>query len=1030
MAFVEQEDILSAFEGLTTHLLKEIKGVDVESFPRMTYDEAMKRYGNDKPDIRFGMEFGELNAVAQHKEFNVFNSAELVVGIAVPGGNSYTRKEIDKLTDWVKRPQVGALGMVYSRCNDDGTFKSSVDKFYDQEDLANWAEATGAKKGDLVCVLSGDANKVRAQLSALRMELAERLGLRNPEVFAPLWTQDAVRANAYDLVLNGNEIGGGSIRIHDKETQATMFKHLGFTPEEAKEQFGFLMDAFQYGAPPHGVGFGGSVGLLGPAVASGSAISSNLGRILHLNSKTRSLLIACASAGAVASIFQSPIAAIIFAVEIFSIDFAMLSVMPLLLASVSGVLTSYFFLGNEVLFDFSLTDNFEVEDTLFYVLLGVGTAIASIYFTKMYFGIHKLFEPLKSPKYKLLVGGLAIGIMLYFIPPLYGEGFSFISDLLDGNHLSALGSTPFDDYLSNIWVEKCCMKQYHNQHEIYFHVIDENEALVGIVLLDDIREFMFETSLYRTTTVSTFMHAAPEYIFYGKDNMQQVMKKFQDSSAWNLPVIKDGKYYGFNIDSPKDLRQLKPGDLPQLAQELRKFIIDIVATKEGHLGASLGVVELTIALHYIFDTPNDKLIWDFSTDNAIGIDPSVGALKKYLTNVKKGTAKDENIFECLNFDYTGPIDGHDLNALLTELERLKSVTGPKLLHIITTKGKGLKQAEENQVTYHAPGKFDKETGDLVPKNSIDQPQKYQDVFGHTIVELAKVNKTYLGITPAMPTGSSLKYMMEEISDRAFDVGIAEQHAVTMAAGMATEGLVPFCNIYSTFLQRAYDQVIHDVAIQNLPVVFCLDRAGLVGQDGATHHGVYDIAYLRCIPNLIIFAPRNEIELRNIMYTAQLGLGRPIVIRYPRGRGVLLDWKKPFKKINIGTSEELKKGTKIAVLSIGHIGNLVSNILNELEHPEEIGHYDMRFVKPIDKNQLENIFANYSTIITIEDGCKMGGFGTAILEYANDMNYSGKTIILGINDTFIEHGTTEELYQQTELDFESVKKRIKAELYVD
>lgn len=584
------------------------------------------------------------------------------------------------------------------------------------------------------------------------------------------------------------------------------------------------------------------------------------------------------------------------------------------------------------------------------------------------------------------------------------------------------------------------------------------------------------------------------------------------------------------IKYPKDLRQLKPGDLPQLAQELRKFIIEIVAAKEGHLGASLGVVELTIALHYIFDTPNDKLIWDvghqayghkiltgrkdifdtnrqldgisgfpkmseseydaFGTghsstsisailgmaiasklkgdinkqhiavigdasiasgmafeglnhmgvtnanvlvvlnDNAIGIDPSVGALKKYLTNVKKGTAKDENIFECLNFNYSGPIDGHDLNALLTELERLKSVTGPKLLHIITTKGKGLKQAEENQVTYHAPGKFDKETGDLVPKNSIDQPQKYQDVFGHTIVELAKVNKNIVGITPAMPTGSSLKYMMEEIPDRAFDVGIAEQHAVTMAAGMATEGLVPFCNIYSTFLQRAYDQVIHDVAIQNLPVVFCLDRAGLVGQDGATHHGVYDIAYLRCIPNLIIFAPRNEIELRNIMYTAQLGLGRPIVIRYPRGRGVLLDWKKPFKKINIGTSEELKKGTKIAVLSIGHIGNLVSNILNELEHPEEIGHYDMRFVKPIDKNQLENIFANYSTIITIEDGCKMGGFGTAILEYANDMNYSGKTIILGINDTFIEHGTTEELYHQTELNFESVKKRIKAELYVD
>lgn len=582
------------------------------------------------------------------------------------------------------------------------------------------------------------------------------------------------------------------------------------------------------------------------------------------------------------------------------------------------------------------------------------------------------------------------------------------------------------------------------------------------------------------------------------------------------------------ILKPKDLRNLNTGDLPQLAQELRDFIIDIVATKEGHLGASLGVVELTIALHYIFDTPKDKLIWDvghqayvhkiltgrkeifdtnrqfggisgfpkmseseydaFGTghsstsisailgmaiasklkgdfnkqhiavigdasiasgmafeglnhmgvtdanvlvvlnDNAIGIDPSVGALKKYLTNVKKGTAKDENIFECLNFDYTGPIDGHDLNVLLLELERLRLVTGPKLLHIITTKGKGLKQAEENQVIYHAPGKFDKVTGNLAPKNANDQPPKYQDVFGHTLVELARKNKNIVGITPAMPTGSSLIYMMEEIPDRAFDVGIAEQHAVTMAAGMAAEGLVPFCNIYSTFLQRAYDQVIHDVAIQNLPVIFCLDRAGLVGQDGATHHGVYDIAFLRCIPNLIIFAPRNEIELRNIMYTAQLGLEHPIAIRYPRGRGVLLDWKMPLEKIAIGTSEELKRGTKIAILSIGHFGNIVLNILNELEHPKEIGHYDMRFVKPIDNNQLKNIFANYSTIITIEDGCKMGGFGSAVLEEANAMNYSGKTIILGINDRFLEHGTTDELYELTELDYISIKKRIKLELY--
>lgn len=585
-----------------------------------------------------------------------------------------------------------------------------------------------------------------------------------------------------------------------------------------------------------------------------------------------------------------------------------------------------------------------------------------------------------------------------------------------------------------------------------------------------------------------------------------------------------------NIHTPSDLRKLRQIDLPILAQEIREFIIDIVATKEGHLGASLGVVELTIALHYIFDTPNDKLIWDvghqayghkiltrrkeifetnrqlggisgfpnrseseydaFGTghsstsisailgmaiasklkgdydkqhiavigdasiasgmafeglnhmgvtdanvlvvlnDNAIGIDPSVGALKKYLTNVKKGTAKDENIFECLNFDYSGPIDGHDIDTLVSELKRLKSVSGPKLLHIITTKGKGLKQAEENQVTYHAPGKFNKETGDLVPKNTENQPQKYQDVFGHTLVELAKNNEKIVGITPAMPTGSSLKYMMKEIPERAFDVGIAEQHAVTMAAGMAAEGLIPFCNIYSTFLQRAYDQVIHDVALQNLPVIFCLDRAGLVGQDGATHHGVYDIAYLRCVPNLIIFSPMNEIELRNIMYTAQSGLKHPIAIRYPRGRSALPPSKTEFEEIEIGTSKEIRKGTKIAVLTIGHIGNLISNVLQELNFPKEIGHYDMRFVKPIDKNQLKNIFANYATIITIEDGCKMGGFGSVILEQANNMSYSGTIVIRGINDTFIEHGTTKELYQQTELDYESIKKSIKSELHVN
>ena len=369
------------------------------------------------------------------------------------------------------------------------------------------------------------------------------------------------------------------------------------------------------------------------------------------------------------------------------------------------------------------------------------------------------------------------------------------------------------------------------------------------------------------------------------------------------------------------------------------------------------------------------------------------------------------------------MDGHDINQLLSELERLKSVSGPKLLHVITTKGKGLKQAEENQVTYHAPGKFDKFTGDLVEKYSENLPPKYQDVFGHTIVELARTNEKIVGITPAMPTGSSLKFMMEEIPDRAFDVGIAEQHAVTMAAGMAAEGLIPFCNIYSTFLQRAYDQVIHDVALQNLPVIFCLDRAGLVGQDGATHHGVFDMAYLCCIPNLVIFSPMNEIELRNIMYTAQLELKHPIAIRYPRGRGVSQNWKAPFEKISIGSSRELKKGSKIAILSIGHIGNMVSDVINDLGNPKEIGHYDMRFVKPMDKNLLFKIFADYTHVVTIEDGCRTGGFGSSILEISNEVAYLGKITIMGVDDIFIEQGTTEQLYQITGLDRESVKTKL-------
>ncbi|MBT8302516.1 MAG: 1-deoxy-D-xylulose-5-phosphate synthase [Maribacter sp.] len=578
-----------------------------------------------------------------------------------------------------------------------------------------------------------------------------------------------------------------------------------------------------------------------------------------------------------------------------------------------------------------------------------------------------------------------------------------------------------------------------------------------------------------------------------------------------------------HINFPADLRKLLPEELPQLAQEMRDFIIDIIAVKEGHLGASLGVVELTIALHYVFKTPIDKLIWDvghqayghkiltgrkdsfetnrklnglsgfpsrtesvyddFGTghsstaisailgmaiasklkgeternhiavvgdasiasgmafeglnhagvtdanllivlnDNAIGIDPSVGALKKYLTNVKKGTAKDENIFECLNFDYSGPIDGHNVEDLITELQRLKSVAGPKLLHIITTKGKGLKKAEENQVVYHAPGKFNKKTGELQGISEATLPPKYQDVFGHTLVDLAQKNVNIVGITPAMPTGSSLKYMMQEIPERAFDVGIAEQHAVTLAAGMVTEGLIPFCNIYSTFLQRAYDQVIHDVAIQKLAVIFCLDRAGIVGQDGATHHGVFDIAFLRCIPNLIIFAPMNEIELRNIMFTAQLGLNQPIAIRYPRGRGVTRNWKVPFGKIDIGVAQEVKKGKKIAILSIGHIGNRIIDLIPALDAPNDVGHYNMRFVKPLDKSQLIKIFDQYKYIITIEDGCKAGGFGSAILEFANQAGYTNPIKVLGIDDQFMEHGTIEELHKLAGIDAESIKIHI-------
>ena len=411
-------------------------------------------------------------------------------------------------------------------------------------------------------------------------------------------------------------------------------------------------------------------------------------------------------------------------------------------------------------------------------------------------------------------------------------------------------------------------------------------------------------------------------------------------------------------------------------------------------------------------------------DNAIGIDPSVGALKKYLTNVKLGTAKDENIFECLNLNYSGPLDGHDLPKLIQELQHIKEKKGPRLLHIITTKGKGLKKAEEDQVVYHAPGKFDKRTGERIAKSEAPVPPKYQDVFGHTLVELAKKNEKITGITPAMPTGSSLKFMMEEIPDRAFDVGIAEQHAVTLAAGMATQGLVPFCNIYSTFLQRAYDQVIHDVALQKLPVIFCLDRAGLVGQDGPTHHGVFDLAYLRCVPHLTIFAPMDEMELRNIMYTAQFHTEGPLAIRYPRGRGVNINWRKDFSKIELGKGRCLKEGTKIAVLTVGHIGNQVQGIIEKLDRPNTIGHYDMRFVKPLDKQLLTKILDTYEHVVTVEDGCEMGGFGSAVLEFSNKAGYATPIKIFGVPDRFIEHGTVVETFTMAGIDFDAIYSYIK------
>ena len=564
------------------------------------------------------------------------------------------------------------------------------------------------------------------------------------------------------------------------------------------------------------------------------------------------------------------------------------------------------------------------------------------------------------------------------------------------------------------------------------------------------------------------------------------------------------------IDSPKDLKQLTLDELKVLAKELRQFIIEQVSEHGGHLGANLGTVELSIALHYAFDTPNDKLIWDvghqayghkiltgrrdnFHTnrqfgglagfpsrdeseyddfgvghsstsisatlgmamasqlnenykrehiavigdasiasgmafeglnhagvtsanllvilnDNAIGIDPSVGALKNYLTKAKIGSKpKQDNIIEALNFSYKGPIDGHDIEALLKAFEDLKQKKGPRFLHIITKKGKGLKSAEIEQVKYHAPGRFDKITGKTIKAETNDDFIKYQDIFGKTILHLAKKDKKIIGVTPAMPSGSSLKYMMEAIPERAFDVGIAEQHAVTFSAGLATQGFKVFCTIYSTFLQRAYDQLIHDVALQNLPVVFCVDRVGIVGNDGATHHGVFDIAFLKAIPNLIIASPSCAEDLQNLLYTATQNLKQPIVIRYPRGKSNVSKLKFEFKAIEIGKAKCLKEGKDIAILSLGKMRWLAENAI--AKSTKDVGHYDMRFVKPLDTKVLDRIANRYKKVITLEDAVINGGFGESIQTYFAQHHPKIECHTMGLPDEFVPHGNTDELFEK-------------------
>ncbi|GAB2619360.1 1-deoxy-D-xylulose-5-phosphate synthase [Belliella aquatica] len=628
-------------------------------------------------------------------------------------------------------------------------------------------------------------------------------------------------------------------------------------------------------------------------------------------------------------------------------------------------------------------------------------------------------------------------------------------------------------------------------------------------------------------------------------------------------IITPGKLLA-QIDSPADLKKFSKDQLIQISDELRQFIVDNVSIYGGHFGASLGVVELTVALHYVLNTPEDQLVWDvghqayghkiltgrknqFHTnriygglsgfpkrkeseydtfgvghsstsisaalgmamaskykgdklkqhvavigdgsmtggmafeamnhagvsdtnliiilnDNCMSIDPNVGALKDYLTDIttshtynkvkdevwnllgkfskfgssaqeviskvegaiKSTVLKQSNLFESLNLRYFGPVDGHDVNHLVEVLSDLRDIPGPKILHCVTVKGKGYAPAENgNKTTWHAPGLFDKVTGEIYKKTpTAPQPPKYQDVFGHTLVELAKENDKIMGITPAMPSGSSLNIMMKEMPDRAFDVGIAEQHAVTFSAGLATQGMIPFCNIYSSFMQRAYDQVVHDVALQNLQVVFCLDRAGFAGADGPTHHGAYDIAFFRCVPNMVVTAPMNEEELRNLMYTATQYQG-PFSIRYPRGQGVMTEWRTPMREIPIGQGRIIKEGEEVAILTLGHIGNYAVEATEKLaEEGINPAHYDMRFVKPLDADLLHEVFGKFKKVITVEDGALMGGFGSAVVEWMTDHGYTSQVKRLGIPDTIVEHGEQIELHRECGFDPEGIADAVR------